>query len=70
MKIPQSVRYRFQCALALAVVVYLAACHTSDRDEASKMTSFSAQSSKSATPQLFTTPGDPRTEAYITGRFG
>jgi phosphate transport system ATP-binding protein len=22
------------------------------------------------TPQLFTTPGDPRTEAYITGRFG
>lgn len=24
----------------------------------------------SATPQLFTTPGDPRTEAYITGRFG
>jgi phosphate transport system ATP-binding protein len=24
----------------------------------------------SQTPQLFTTPGDPRTEAYITGRFG
>src|SRR5690348_7610811 len=24
----------------------------------------------SPTPQLFTTPGDPRTEAYITGRFG
>ncbi len=24
----------------------------------------------SATPQLFTTPADPRTEAYITGRFG
>jgi phosphate transport system ATP-binding protein len=23
-----------------------------------------------ATPQMFTTPGDPRTEAYITGRFG
>jgi phosphate transport system ATP-binding protein len=23
-----------------------------------------------ATPHLFTTPGDPRTEAYITGRFG
>jgi phosphate transport system ATP-binding protein len=22
------------------------------------------------TPQIFTTPGDPRTEAYITGRFG
>ena len=22
------------------------------------------------TPRLFTTPGDPRTEAYITGRFG
>jgi phosphate transport system ATP-binding protein len=22
------------------------------------------------TPQLFTTPADPRTEAYITGRFG
>ena len=24
----------------------------------------------SPTPQLFTTPGDHRTEAYITGRFG
>jgi phosphate transport system ATP-binding protein len=24
----------------------------------------------SPTPQIFTTPGDPRTEAYITGRFG
>jgi phosphate transport system ATP-binding protein len=24
----------------------------------------------SPTPQLFTMPGDPRTEAYITGRFG
>ncbi len=24
----------------------------------------------SPTPQLFTTPGDPKTEAYITGRFG
>jgi phosphate transport system ATP-binding protein len=24
----------------------------------------------SVTPLLFTTPGDPRTEAYITGRFG
>jgi phosphate transport system ATP-binding protein len=24
----------------------------------------------SPTPHLFTTPGDPRTEAYITGRFG
>ena len=24
----------------------------------------------SPTPQLFTTPNDPRTEAYITGRFG
>jgi phosphate transport system ATP-binding protein len=22
------------------------------------------------TEKLFTTPGDPRTEAYITGRFG
>jgi phosphate transport system ATP-binding protein len=24
----------------------------------------------SPTPQMFTTPTDPRTEAYITGRFG
>jgi phosphate transport system ATP-binding protein len=24
----------------------------------------------SPTPQLFTKPSDPRTEAYITGRFG
>jgi phosphate transport system ATP-binding protein len=24
----------------------------------------------SPTPHMFTTPSDPRTEAYITGRFG
>jgi len=65
MKIPQIVRYRLQYALALTVVVPLAACHTSDRDEASKMTSFSAQSSKSSTPQLFTIPPDQMSHVQV-----
>ena len=59
MKIARIVRYRFQYALALAVVVHLTACHSSDRDQASQMTSFSANASKSATPQLFTIPDRP-----------
>ena len=65
MKIPAIVRRRFQYALALAIVVQLAACHSSDKDEASKMTSFSAQSSKSATPQLFTIPTDQMSHVQV-----
>jgi cobalt-zinc-cadmium efflux system membrane fusion protein len=58
MKIPRINPYSFHYALTLVIVVHLTACHTSDRDQASQMTSFSANASKSATPQLFTIPGD------------
>jgi cobalt-zinc-cadmium efflux system membrane fusion protein len=56
---------RFHFALMLAVVVSLTACHSSDRDQASKMTSFSANASKSATPQLFTIPADQMSHVQV-----
>ena len=65
MKIARIVPYRFQYALALGVIVHLTACHTSDRDQASQMTSFSANASKSATPQLFTIPEDQMSHVQV-----
>jgi cobalt-zinc-cadmium efflux system membrane fusion protein len=49
---------RIQSATALAFVLMLTACHSNDRDQASQMTSFSTNASKSATPELFTIPQD------------
>ena len=44
MKIPQTVRHQVpMCTRARRLIVALTACHTNDRDEASQMTSFSAQ---------------------------
>src|SRR6202035_4582893 len=65
MKIARIVYYRFQCALTLAIVVNLTACHSGDRDQASQMTSFSANASKSATPQLFTIPEDQMSHVQV-----
>jgi len=45
-------------AMALALILMLTACHANDSGQASQMTSFSANASKSATPQLFTIPQD------------
>ncbi|HKS74926.1 MAG TPA: efflux RND transporter periplasmic adaptor subunit, partial [Terriglobales bacterium] len=45
-------------ALALSLLAALTACNSADRKNASQMTSFSANASKSATPQLFTIPDD------------
>jgi cobalt-zinc-cadmium efflux system membrane fusion protein len=43
----------------------LTACHSNDRDQASQMTSFSANASKSATPQLFTIPPDQMSHVQV-----
>jgi len=51
--------------MALALVLLLTACHSSDRDQASQMTSFSANASKSATPQLFTIPQDQMSHVQV-----
>jgi len=52
-------------AMALAFVLLLTACHSSDRDQASQMTSFSAKASKSATPQLFVIPQDQMSHVQV-----
>jgi cobalt-zinc-cadmium efflux system membrane fusion protein len=47
---------RIQSALAIAFVLTLTACHS--KEQASQMTSFSANAAKSATPELFDIPPD------------
>ena len=47
---------RIQSALAIAFVLALTACHSSE--QAGKMTSFSTDAAKSATPELFNIPED------------
>jgi cobalt-zinc-cadmium efflux system membrane fusion protein len=49
---------RIQSALALTLVLMLTACRSSDREQASQMTSFSTNATKSATPELFNIPQD------------
>jgi cobalt-zinc-cadmium efflux system membrane fusion protein len=56
---------RNMSAIALAFVLMLTACHSSDRDQASQMTSFSANASKSATPQLFVIPQDQMSHVQV-----
>ncbi|MGC2400971.1 MAG: efflux RND transporter periplasmic adaptor subunit, partial [Acidobacteriaceae bacterium] len=48
----------FQSAIALAFAFTLTACSSNDRTRAGQMTSYSANASTSATPQLFTLPQD------------
>ena len=47
---------RIQSAMAIAFVLSLTACHS--KEQASQMTSFSANAAKSATPELFNIPED------------
>ena len=47
---------RIQSAMAIALVLALTACHS--KEQASQMTSFSANAAKSATPELFNIPQD------------
>ncbi len=58
MKIARVTCRRELGAMALGFILMLTACHSNDRGQASQMTSFSADASKSATPQLFTIPQD------------
>ena len=53
------------CALALAVTFMLPTCHSNEREQADKMTSFSANASKSATPQLFNIPLDQMSHVQV-----
>ena len=48
----------FQSAMALAFACTLTGCSANDRKGAGQMTSYSANASTSATPQLFTLPQD------------
>ena len=56
---------RNQSAMGLALILMLTACHANDRDQASQMTSFSANASKSATPQLFIIPQDQMSHVQV-----
>ena len=47
---------RIQSAMAIAFVLTLSACHS--KEQASQMTSFSANAAKAATPELFDIPQD------------
>ena len=51
--------------LGLGIVVFIAACNSADRKQASQMTSFSSNASRSATPQLFTLPQDQMTHVQV-----
>jgi len=57
--------YRIPGAMALAFALILTACSSGDREHASQMTSFSANASKSATPQLFTIPQDQMSHVQV-----
>jgi cobalt-zinc-cadmium efflux system membrane fusion protein len=54
-----------RCTLTLAVIVMVTACHSNDSDQASQMTSFSANASRSATPQLFTIPEEQMSHVRV-----
>lgn len=51
--------------MGLAIVVFIAACNSSDREHASQMTSFSANASRSAMPQLFNVPQDQMSHVQV-----
>jgi membrane fusion protein, heavy metal efflux system len=55
----------FQSAMALAFALTLTACSANDRTRANQMTSYSADASKSTTPQLFTLPEDQMSHVQV-----
>ena len=65
MKIASITCRRKPGAMALALILMLTACHSNDSGHASQMTSFSANASKSATPQLFTIPQDQMSHVQL-----
>ena len=54
-----------QHALALAFLLVVTGCHSNDRDHADQMTSFSANASKTSTPQLFTIPQEQMSHVQV-----
>jgi cobalt-zinc-cadmium efflux system membrane fusion protein len=56
---------RITSALALTFALILTACNSKDRERANQMTSFSANASSSATPQLFTIPPEQRSHVQV-----
>ena len=54
-----------QSAVALVLAVTLTACGSGDRKRAGQMTSYSANGSPSATPQLFTIPQDQMAHVQV-----
>lgn len=58
-------RHGIQDAMAFAFILVLTACHSNDRDHANQMTSFSANASKTSTPQLFTIPQDQMSHVQV-----
>ncbi len=65
MKISEVTYSKVYCVLALAVCLGLAACHSNDREQPGQMTSYSANASKSATPQLFTIPDNQMSHVQV-----
>ena len=65
MKIASITCRRKRGAISLAFILVLTACHSNDSEQASQMTSFSADASKSATPQLFTIPPDQMSHVQV-----
>jgi cobalt-zinc-cadmium efflux system membrane fusion protein len=55
----------FHRAMALAFAFTLTACSANDRTRAGQMTSYSANTSPSATPQLFTLPQDQMSHVQV-----
>jgi cobalt-zinc-cadmium efflux system membrane fusion protein len=56
---------RNQSSIAIVFVLMLTACHSNDSEQASQMTSFSANASRSATPQLFTIPPEQMSHVRV-----
>ena len=67
MKIAQITRGKrnMQSTVMFAFVLMLTACNSKERDRADQMTSFSANASKSATPQLFTIPQNQMSHVQV-----
>lgn len=67
MRIPAKTRRTIgsHSLIGLALVVFMIACNSGDRERASQMTSFSAKTSRSATPQLFTVPRDQMSHIQV-----
>lgn len=65
MMIRSVVRRRYTGPVALACVLAVAGCSSSDRERASQMTSYASRASSSETPRLFTIPEDQMSHVQV-----